>query len=258
MESELDKPKILAAALCFIGILVFGGLLSYVLLSPLGFEQRAQGFIIAEVEEVLGQRTPMPTSPWVQDVTKAIPEELATRQLEPLAALSDFIVAVVSAMCRLDCADRARLEAALDEIYESSLADMKIGVDKLRAMVEGRYHSALAELRRDVVIFLTSNFVVLMLALLLALLRTGAADHVLPLAMILTISTALGSYWYVFGQNWILTIIYADYFGWSYLACLGVLFLLLVDIGLNRARVTSEVLNTIADLIGFDYSWSPC
>jgi hypothetical protein len=62
----------------------------------------------------------------------------------------------------------------------------------------------------------------------------------------------------VFGQNWILTVVYADYAGWSYLVGLGVLFLLLVDVGLNRARMTSEVLNAMARMIGSGHSWSPC
>lgn len=258
MDGELDKAKIVVVALTFLGVLVFAVSLGYVLLSPAGLERRAQAFVIAEIEEALGQRLPMPASPWKKDLPETLSNELAEREQAILKSLGDFVVAAVAAMCRLDCDSRARLEAAMQKIYDEQLDELKLGADKLRDVVAGRYDAVFVELRRDLVVFLTCNLVAMALAFLLALLRRGAAGHLLPIAVILSASTLIACYWYVFGQNWILTIIYADFAGWTYLAGLGFLFLLLVDIGLNRARVTSEMFNAIADMIGYDRSWSPC
>jgi hypothetical protein len=161
-------------------------------------------------------------------------------------------------MCRLDCAQRAQLEAALEQIYQRQLAALNIGLDTLRSVVEGRYRETLTQLRRDVVIFLSANLVVMGAALMVALGRGAAARHLLPIAAVLTVSTLIAACWYVFGQNWLWTIIYADYVGWAYLGVLAVLFIFLADIALNRARATSEALNIVAQLLRSGASWSPC
>ncbi len=249
MESELDKPRIVAAALSLAGMLVFGALLAFVLLSPRGFEQRAQSFIIGNVQEALGARTPMPTSPY--KVAETLAEEVIAQQQKVLDALSDFVAASIEAMCRVECQDRAALEVVARKIFDDILSDWQLDAGMLRKFVEERYDAVMAELRHDIVIFLTCNLVVLTLAFLLALLRADAGTYLLPISALLTVSTLITSYWCVFGQNWFLTIVYADYAGWAYLVGLGIIFLLLVDIALNKARVTGEALDTMARMISF-------
>jgi hypothetical protein len=124
--------------------------------------------------------------------------------------------------------------------------------------VERRYHDTLNELYGDILIFLSVNLVVMAAALMLALFRGAAARHLLPIAGLLTVSTLIAACWYVLGRNWLWAIIYSDYVGWAYLGILGVLFILLADIALNRARATSEVLNTVSHLLASGGSWSPC
>ena len=158
----------------------------------------------------------------------------------------------------MDCAQRAQLEAIMEDIYQRHLAALNIGLEKLRAIVEHRYHDTLSELRRDILIFLSVNLIVMASALMLALFRGTAARHLLPIAGLLTVSTLIAACWYVFGRTWLWAIIYSDYVGWAYLGILGVLFIFLADIALNRARATSEVLNAVSQLIGSEGSWSPC
>ena len=160
-----------------------------------------------------------------------------------------FIAAIVAALCRLECQDRAALEAGITKSYEEDLAHFKLGLDTLRGMVEGKYEATLAELRQDVVIFLSSNLIVMVLALGVAVFRGAAARQLLPIPIVLTLATALASYWYVFGQNWVLTIIFSDYVGWSYLIFLAIIGLFLADIAFNRARVTSHLLSSLPSAI---------
>lgn len=66
------------------------------------------------------------------------------------------------------------------------------------------------------------------------------------------------SYFYVFEQNWLLTVIFNDYLGFTYLAYLAVVFGLLCDIILNRARITTRIVNTVLEAIGSAASAVPC
>ena len=251
----LRAARAMTIGLSLLGVIVFGALLAAVQSNPQGFEARAQTFIIHEVEKQVG--VTLESLP-LQSLTNQFSEQMQARKREIDAAVSQFITAVVGAMCRLDCTQRARLEAALEQIYQRQLAALNIGLDKLRSVVEGRYRETLTQLRRDVVIFLSVNLVVMGAALMVALGRGAAARHLLPIAAVLTVSTLIAACWYVFGQNWLWTIIYADYVGWAYLGVLAVLFIFLADIALNRARATSEALNIVAQLLGSGASWSPC
>ncbi len=247
--------RAITVGLSLLGVIVFGALLAVVQSNPRGFEARAQTFIIHEIETQVG--VTLESLP-LRSLTNQFSEQMQARQREIAAAVSQFIAAVVGAMCRLDCAQRAQLEAAREQIYQRQLAALNIGLDTLRSVVEGRYRETLTQLRRDVVIFLSANLVVMGAALMVALGRGAAARHLLPIAAVLTVSTLIAACWYVFGQNWLWTIIYADYVGWAYLGVLAVLFIFLADIALNRARATSEALNIVAQLLGSGASWSPC
>jgi hypothetical protein len=240
MDRELDKPKIVSVALTFLGVLVFAALLGYVLFNPGGFEQRVQGFVIAEIEARLGQRT-MPEG--------SNTEEIEARIQETLKALSDFINASVASMCRTPCEDQLVLIEVARRIYNQYLTDLRMGADIFRAVVEDRYHAILSELRADIGVFLICNLLVMSLAFVLALFRTKDSAHLLPVSILLTVSTLIASYWYVMGQNWFMTLVYADFYGWTYLVLLGVIFLVLLDIGLNRARATGDALHAMTQII---------
>jgi len=240
-------------ALCLAGVLVFGGMLAYLQSMPRDFETRAQAFIIDKIDAELATDSPMRKLAKLEglpsDRIEAIEANLA-------AATRNFIRLTVEALCV--CDDRDAVEEALLKAYDSIELKLKPRFDVLRGIVEAKYHAVFDELRRDITIFLASNLIVLGIALFLALFRGRAARHLVPLSILLTFATLLTTYWYVFGQNWILTIIFSDYLGWSYLAFLAVVFLLLVDIALNHARVLSKILNALADALGADWVWLPC
>jgi hypothetical protein len=80
----------------------------------------------------------------------------------------------------------------------------------------------------------------------------------LPGALLLTATLVCASL-YLFEQNWLLTLIHGDYMGWAYASYLGIAFLFLCDIALNKGRLTTEVLNGISGALGGVFSaLSPC
>lgn len=236
-------------------------LLAYLTTSAEDFERRAQGFVTEQIEEELNQRL----SPEDGDKVKAaaaylsekLAQEIAGVEAMVKAGVPEFIAAVVAAMCRLDCAGKAALEARVNQAFQDHLAHLNVGLGTVRGLVEKKYDSILAELRHGITIFL-ANLLVMGLALAVAVFRGPAARQLLPIPIVLTAAVLLASSWYVFGQNRFLAIIFSDYVGWSYLVLVGFVCVLLWDIVLNRARITTEWMNGVSQLIGLPLALVPC
>ncbi|MBC8024750.1 MAG: hypothetical protein H7Y89_02050 [Steroidobacteraceae bacterium] len=82
--------------------------------------------------------------------------------------------------------------------------------------------------------------------------------HLFLPGVLLVVATLFCSYLYLFSQNWLLTIIEGSYLGFAYVAWLGVAYFFLCDIGLNRARLTSTIVNGIGSVIGSAAALLPC
>jgi hypothetical protein len=240
-------------ALCLAGVLIFGGMLLYLQSLPDDFEARAKTFVTDKIDAELAADSPMSKLAKLESLPADRVEAL---RMNLAASTRNFIHLAVEALCA--CGDRAAIEDALLKAYDAIELKLKPRFEVLRGMVEAKYHAVFDELRRDITIFLGANLFVLGLALILALTRGRAARHLAPISLLMTLATLLTSSWYVFGQNWILTIIHSDYFGWSYLIFLAAVFVLLVDIGLNRARVISRILNAVSHTFHAGIAWSPC
>ena len=63
---------------------------------------------------------------------------------------------------------------------------------------------------------------------------------------------------YLFNQDWLHTIVFGDYLGWGYAAYLAVVALLLADILMNHARVSTRLVNLGLQLVGSAASAVPC
>ncbi|MDQ7246695.1 hypothetical protein [Dongia sedimenti] len=240
-------------ALCLLGVFVFGGMLIYLHSLPNDFEARAQAFITDRIDAELAADGPMSKLAKLDGLPS---DRIDALRVNLAASTRNFIHLAVEALCT--CGDRAAIEDALLTAYDAIELKLKPRFEVLRGMVEAKYHAVFDELRRDITIFLGANLIVLGIALILALFRGRAARHLAPISALLTVTTLLTSNWYLFDQNWVLTIIYSDYLGWSYLVFLGVVFLLLADIALNQARVVSGIFNAVSGAFGAGQSWSPC
>ncbi len=142
--------------------------------------------------------------------------------------------------------------------FEFDIALLQAANDRVVAFIQATYMQVVAELKRDIRVFTGSNAGVFLLLLLVSFLRPEAIAHLFVPAALLVVVTLICAYFYVFEQNWLLTIIYGDYLGFAYLAYLGVVFLFLCDIVLNRGRVTTKIANAILDAAGSVVTLSPC
>ncbi len=186
-----------------------------------------------------------------QDEIEEVREQLRTKAHESLAA-------TIAKMRDLSCECRKKYARMFKAGFELRIASLQEANRKIRDFIGVKYMEVATALQRDIRIFTGSNTLVFVTLLLVSFLKPRAISHLfLPSALLLT-STLICSFFYVFEQNWLLTIIYDDYLGFAYLGYLGVVFLFLCDIVLNYARITSAIINAILNIIGSAASVSPC
>lgn len=261
----LNGIRKLNIALTAFGSAVFGALLLFLLYAPESFAQRTAEFAVsqvrAEVDDVIANAAQSEAAGTASAIAGAFSENLQQR-IEGLrsgldSGLDKFVAAVLVSACELDCGRREQARQEVEAFYNSILVRYGLALERVEEIVVGEYDRVMTELSRDVTIFSASNFISLFVAFLLSIFRGPAARHLLPVSICLTLATALAIAWYALGQDWVMTIIFSNYWGWSYLGFISVLLAVLIDIAINRARITSEVLNAVSGLFGSG-GFSPC
>jgi len=155
-----------------------------------------------------------------------------------------------------ECRQRVLEYLTLGSLLE--VKSLEAANQRLVAFIQASYMDVAAKLKGDIRIFTATNAGVFLLMLLLSFLKPQAVRHLFLPGLLLTVATIFCAWMYVFEQNWLLTIIHGDYLGLAYAAYLGLSFLFLCDIGLNHGRVTTTLLNGLADVVGSSFSLVPC
>jgi hypothetical protein len=130
--------------------------------------------------------------------------------------------------------------------------------ERLTALARARYLDVTAQLMREFRIFTAANALVLLFLGIAVVTRPSARLHLLPPAVILVCSAALVGLVYLFGQDWLHTIVFSSYLGLWYFAYLGAAFVLLGDVVLNRGRITTHLLNAGSGAVGSTAAVLPC
>ena len=251
MSFRLETIRLANICLTFLGGLVLGTLLYFVLSDPAKWEDRARAFLVSEIGERaadtrvaalrLGSTLPLPSQIGTSTMT--------TAEAELDAAIQQLIQIAAEDGCLDSCAQYEALRDLFAKHFALAGTRAEIALAYLRDWSRAAYEDRRDGLYRDVLIFLGSNIAIMLLALALAVFRSRAAPHLLPISFLLCATTVLGSIWYLFGQDWVMTILYSSYFGWSYLALLTVIFSLLLDIAFNRARLITRAVNKTCETL---------
>lgn len=158
----------------------------------------------------------------------------------------------------LDCKCRDRYSQLFQSGFEFDMALLRGANERIVEFIQATYMRVSSELKRDIRIFTGSSAAVFLLLLVVSFLKPRAIAHLFLPGLLLTGATLISAYFYIFEQNWLLTIIYGDYIGYAYLAFLAVVFLVLCDIVINRARVTTRIVNGVLDAAGSVIALAPC
>jgi hypothetical protein len=229
-------------------------------------EDFASEFIEGEVSEEIDRAINALEAPEGENALSKLAQKLQAQNEEQIAKLKldlkekvhEKMANALAQIRDLDCECRKKWEGALKEGFQTNIALLQAANEKLVDFVQSTYMEVVAKLKRDVRIFTGTNAGVFLLLLLVSFLKPKAISHLFLPGVLLLVSTVFCSYFYIFEQNWLLTIIYSDYLGFTYLVYLAVVFVFLCDIVFNRARITTEIVNAILSAIGSAASLVPC
>ena len=264
----MDRLRWINLWLTGTGTAVFWLLSSVVLFAPATFDNYAKDFAVSEVASRLGGlgRDPVgegnATGVLPDRVREHLPGDVRNRlsSLERLLTpeVEAFVNALLMEACKLDCSRRGDVSALISSVFKRLRADLASARSRIRSFVLEQFDEVLGEVRRDVTIFTLTMSGLFLAAFLLGVLKRRASGHLFPLSVGLSTITLFMGAWYVFGQDWLLTVIFSDYWGLAYPAAATLLACFLLDIAFFRARITSNVINAVANTVGSTVSVSPC
>ncbi len=244
------------------GILLFGVLFSITFSSPEIIEKSAKGFVKYQIEKDVREKQKLISQSSVANkalsITKNLGIESEKIQKNLDNNLPERIANVIASMCDYNCERKNALALSITSGYLDRLKNINIAQDTLGNIIKEKYIEIVANLKFDLRVFFGTNFSMFLFLLILSFAKPKAIAHLFLPGLILLLATILSSSIYIFGQDWFYTILYNDYMGFGYLTYVAVIFGVLIDIALNKARVTTEVINGITNAVGSAFSVLPC
>ncbi len=249
-----------------LGAALFGAFLAVTYSTPGWVEDFASSYIESEAEKRVDSTIDALRPPESDSALARLAQSMYEKNEARIADLKTNLrnkvheqwATAIAQVRNLDCECRQKWEDFFESGFQSNIALLQAANDRIVGFVQSTYMEIATELKRDIRIFGASNAAVFILLLLVSFLKPRAMTHLFLPGVLLAVSTLICSYFYIFEQNWLLTIIHSSYLGLAYLAWLGVVFLFLCDIVFNRGRVTTEILNAIFNAIGSAASVVPC
>ena len=225
-------------------------------------ERPAVAFVQWQVEKQLREVFSPETLPEGAGGVFAAARDMVTSRIDIAEAalgsdLPDLIAERIARLCvcslppeeRENLAERfevakANAKAFVEAAMRGSIERDRVGLSTLEDLIAGHYVATVDGLIRDLRIFFGSNLALFAIIGIAGVLSSVAPALVVP-AGLLAASTVAAAAIYLFEQNWFYTIIFGSYVGWGYLIWVAIIALFLIDITLNRARVTSAILESL-------------
>ena len=248
--------------IAIVGLGLFATLFAFTYGVPQKVEDSAKSFVKNKIEEEVLEKYENIKGSSLTQKALTISENLGleTKRIEKSLDenLPEKIAEIMAKMCGYDCEKKKAFAANIKNSYIDRLKDISVAQHNLTDIVKDKYLNILGNLKLDLRIFLGANAVMFLLVLLISILKKQVNQHLLIPSLLLIVATVLASVIYLFGQNWFYTILYNNYVGFGYLFYIGLIFGFLIDITLNKARVTSHVYNFFANALSSVASVSPC
>lgn len=244
------------------GVVLFGILFTLTFLSSAQLETSAKRFVQHQIEKEIRATYNAAQSSSITQNAKILADKLGLETDEIEQSLNDElpqkIASVIAAMCGYDCERKKAVASAITEGYLDRIKNIKIAEDSLGNIIKGKYLQIVENLRFDLRIFLGTNLLSFLVLLVVSFAKPQAIQHLFLPGILLLVATVISATIYIFGQDWFYTILYNDYMGYAYSVYLLLIFAFFMDIVFNRARITTEIINTIANAIGSAFSVMPC
>jgi len=249
-------------ALSLFGVLLFGGAFAVSLVDPLLIERAAREVVRIQIEREVGEKIDSLSNSratgLAQRALQSTEADIARTQRAIRDEVPRKVAAVVADMLNADCECRKRLIEHAQRAESERLSSLTRVRERLVGLIESAYASVARSLLREFRIFTASNAAAFALLGVVTLVRGRAALQLLLPAFVLAGSVVVTGSLYLFNQNWLHTIVFSDYVGLAYAPYLAGVALWLADVLLNRARVTTRVVNTALEAVGSATTAMPC
>lgn len=244
------------------GAALFGVAFVLSYLNPVLIERAAREVVRLEVEKRVGEIVDELTDSTVMQMAlKALgksAEEIEKTKREISDAVPQKVADVIANMLKVDCECRQRLKNLAEKHYNEKLSAITQVQARLTQFVESAYAKVTTQLLREFRIFTGANAIVFALLAVVGFRRRAAAVQLILPAIVLLGAAAVTGYFYLFGQDWLHTILFSHYVGLAYFGYLSVAIVLLADVAFNRARVCTSVINGALDTAGSGIVIVPC
>ncbi|HSW03918.1 hypothetical protein [Aquabacterium sp.] len=241
---------------------LFASALAASFINPLLVESAARELIRREVEQRVGQRLEQLDNSRLADAARRMlgrnEAEIAQTRRKLSEGLPRRVADVAAKMRNIDCECRQKIEQAVTEQIERDLARLSNINERLTTLIQAKYMEVAASLTREFRIFTAANALVFALLSATACFRRRAGLQLLLPAVVLVGAAGIVGGLYLFGQDWLHTLVFSDYVGLGYFAYLGLAMLLLADIVFNRARITTRIVNASFSALGSAVQVLPC
>jgi hypothetical protein len=248
------------------GLAIFAGFFALTFALPQWVEDFAAEYLESEVVEQVDASIDAAGPPHGSDLLSRAAAEFYERNEQEILRLKadikersrELLEMSLAAVRDPACECRIRIAHALQEFDATRIGQLLADNTRVSTFIQQKYLALLAELKREIRIFTGTNAVAFLLLLVVAFAKPQATRHLLFPAVLLLASTVFCAWLYLYSQNWLLVVIHGDYTGFAYTAYLGVVFLFVCDIALNRGRVTAHFANGSAALFGSAFHLMPC
>lgn len=245
-----------------LGLLLFGFIFTLTFADAEFVEKSAKNFVSYQVEKEVKTKLSVIANTSMAQKAQALADRLGLQerkiQQDLENKLPEQIASIMAEMCGYECEKKKQLAQGIRKNYLAKIKSLKIAQANLSELVTGKYIETVSQLKSDIRIFTLSNASMFLLLLLVSCLKPQAIKQLFVPGMMLFVATSIAAVIYVFGQNWLYNLIFNDYMGWAYLVYLTVIFTLLLDISLNKCRVTSEIFNALGSVFSNITPVIPC
>ncbi|HEY3495753.1 MAG TPA: hypothetical protein VGK73_13740 [Polyangiaceae bacterium] len=216
-------------------------------LAPGLVERHARDALVDRIAAATFERYPeLEAASWGTALFSGLRSEAKTlRELRDSPEL-EALSALVSSFCVYECKETKDVGAKLRGALSSYLRGIDGALQRVEDWARGRYHELVGELIRDLRIFAATNAVLCVLAAIAARRETGPERLRIGISSILAVSVLLGAWFYLFAQDWLQTLLFADYVGYAYLAWVAIFASVLADAVFNRGRTLEALLSSLA------------
>jgi hypothetical protein len=243
------------------GFMLFAFVFVATFLSPIHFELAGKEFIRTQVETKVRNKLEN-LHPSIEKaasfLAKQYQGEIGGLQQTLKEGLSEKVAAVVAQMGDFSCECRKKLSGNIRLGFDWHITSLSQAQSILVTLIQGKYAEIVGKLLLDLRVFSGTNAIVFAFLVIVSYLKKRAVAQLFLPGGLLFVATVFSSYFYLFEQNWFFTIIFNNYIGYGYIVYVFVVFLFLSDVVLNRARVCTEIINSVFSAIGSGASLSPC